>query len=705
MAAPLSSKTVLRLSVLPCLFLLSAKSRAETVSALSTGLALTVNLDGRYSIQSQDPPFGFGGDIGTALTDLVSSSGADNLGPYRQIAFHYTSAGQRAAGIRIYSEKPIVLFSVSYLEAAPNADRFPALTGYPSQLFHLTYDGIFGMRRFNKFAADSPWIFFDGAANTFILSPASHFNAATTVMGSTGAIESGIDSSIAALPQDFRYDTILVVEKGVNKAFDTWGRALTSLFGKNRAASDAGAVLNQLGYWTDNGASYYYKPDPDLGYTDTLKRVKEEFDRKGAPLGYLQLDSWFYPKGADARWNGPGGIYRYEAAADLFASGLDSFQRDLGIPLVTHARWIDAASPYRRQYKMSNNVATDPLYWETLAEYLRASGVVAYEQDWLGVEAYTKLNLDDGDSYLGNMSRSLRERKLTIQYCMAMPHHYLDSVRHDNVTTIRTSGDRLDRSRWDEFLFATRFASALGVWPWSDVFMSRETDNLLLSTLSAGPVGVGDRIGEVDAKNLLRSVRGDGVIVKPDEPIVPLDETFIRDAQGLGKPMVAFTHTDFERSRALYVFAYRRGEDSSLSFTPAALGMDGPVYVYNYFKDSGVVADSASAYQDSLDEDRAYYIVVPIGPSGIGFLGDAGHFVPLGRKRVAGLRDGGVLEATISFARGETSRMLFGYSPSKPVVTAARGSAAVPVYDDNTHLFRVSVAPDENGVAAIAITR
>jgi len=33
---------------------------------------------------------------------------------------------------------------------------------------------------------------------------------------------------------------------------------------------------------------------------------------------------------------------------------------------------------------MSNNVITDPLYWDTIAEYLRGSGVVTYEQDWQG---------------------------------------------------------------------------------------------------------------------------------------------------------------------------------------------------------------------------------------------------------------------------------------------------------------------------------
>jgi hypothetical protein len=167
--------------------------------------------------------------------------------------------------------------------------------------------------------------------------------------------------------------------------------------------------------------------------------------------------------------------------------------------------------------------------------------------------------------------------------------------------------------------------------------------------------------------------------------------------------MIASTYTDFGRSRALYVFAYRRGGDSSVSFTPATLGLNGPVYVYNYFKGVGAVVDGAAEYQDLLDGDRAYYIVAPIGPSGIGFLGDAGHFVSLGRKRIVQVTDGGAVEVAVAFANGEDSRTLFGYSSSAPVVAASKGAAGAPSYDENLHLFRVTLTPDSDGAALITI--
>src|SRR5260370_16603115 len=106
MAAPLSLKTVrLYLSVLSCSLLIPWVSGAETVSQSSTGLTLTVSLDGRYTLQSQTPPFQFGGDLGTPLSDLSVGAGMDNnLGPYQEIPFHYPSRHLRPPTVRIYSE-------------------------------------------------------------------------------------------------------------------------------------------------------------------------------------------------------------------------------------------------------------------------------------------------------------------------------------------------------------------------------------------------------------------------------------------------------------------------------------------------------------------------------------------------------------------------------------------------------------------------
>ncbi|MBI3472394.1 MAG: hypothetical protein HY013_13660, partial [Candidatus Solibacter usitatus] len=566
---------------------------------------------------------------------------------------------------------------------------------------HLSFDGIFGTHRFNYLAPDSPWLFFDGRANAFLISPLSHFGVAALSMGGQEQIRSGISPAIKTLPAGFTHQTILVIERGINKAFETWGQAITGLYGKTRPANDADVVLDRLGYWTDAGAAYYYRFEEALGYEGTLLAVRDDFARAGIALGYLQLDSWFYPKGPLGAWEDfTGGIHEYVAHPSLFPRTLASFRERLGLPLITHARWIDPASPYRRRYEFSGNVSTDPLYWDNLAAYLREAGVASYEQDWLGAQAQPALAVQHLSAFTGQMARALREQGISIQYCMPAPRHFLQTARYDNVTTIRVSEDRFDRNRWDEFLYGSRLASALGVWPWSDVFRSTERDNTLLSTLSAGPLGVGDPIGGLDRDNLLRAVRPDGVIVKPDVAIVPLDQSILDEVQAQDRPMVAAASTDFEGLRFSYVFAYPRGRETLAAFTPDSLGLTRPAYVYNYFTGEGRLMEAGESVQVSLADGSAYYIVAPIGDSGIAFLGDAGHFVSVGKKRIPRLSDTGTLEVTVAFARGEKVRVVRGYAPSAPSASVVRGAAGPLVYDPSTRLFRVEVSADE-GLSAV----
>jgi hypothetical protein len=501
------------------------------------------------------------------------------------------------------------------------------------------------------------------------------------------------------------------VEQGINRAFETWGSTLAKLQGKALAANDGDPILAKVGYWTDNGATYYYKYEPSLGYEKTLLAVRDEFLEKGVPLGYMQLDSWFYPKGKHADWKKFDGIYEYVADKNLFPDGLKAFQRQLGVPLVTHSRWIDPESPYRSRYRMSGNVIVDPVYWGTVASYLHDADVLTYEQDWINERARTAFNLYDPAAFMDEMAQALKEQKLTIQYCMPLPRHYLQSTKYENVTTIRTNGDRFGRDKWDEFLYGSRLAGSLGVRPWSDVFMSNELGNLLLSTLSAGPVGVGDRIGSVNPENLLRAVRADGVIVKPDVPLVPTDQTFVEDAQSLKRPMLASAYTDFGTMKAFYVLAYARGHQKTVAFAPASVGLRTRAYVYNYFSHKGTVLDPEKTLTESLEKESpekgyAYFIVVPLGQSGIAFLGDRDQFVSLGKQRISQLSDNGTVRVTIQFAHGENSRTVHGYSPTAPVMTSIKGKTGASTYDSAAHRFTVSVlpdSPDSNGSAELEI--
>jgi hypothetical protein len=692
------------LLALASLFIATAPVCAETIHESAVGITITVEHDGRYSVRAADPNFIFSGALPTPASDIKIANGRDGIGDYHEIAF--TFGTNREGSIRSYPAKAAVLFTDRHTAASANDAGFPKLSASPTAPFHLSFLGKWSAFHFDLSGTEGPWVSFDDAGHSFILSPASDFMVANLNHTGDDQIESRISPRIATIPQGLAHRTLLVVANGINRAFDTWGNALTDLNGKTRPANDADPSLKSLGYWTDNGAGYYYDWEPSLGYTGTLLAVKDEFAKAGIALGYMQLDSWWYPKGENGDWDrpperGPQGILRYEAHPQIFPKGLAAFQKDLGLPLITHARWIDAKSPYRQQYKMSNNVITDPAYWTSVGNYLRDAGVFGYEQDWLDVQATADYKLDDQNAFMDNMAMLGNRFELSLQYCMATPRHFLQTSKYDNLTTIRVSEDNFTSDKWDQFFYSSRLASAVGVYPFTDVFASSEKINLLLATLSAGIVGVGDRIGEINGDNLLNAVRPDGVIVKPDVPAVPTDESIVNDANDAGEPLVAFTYTDHGPMRALYVFAHPRTEDRTATFTPEALGVGGDVYVYDWIADKGRIANGVAPFTKFIHGDPSYLVVVPVGKSGIAFLGDLGKFVPLGKKRVSELFDDGVLEARIEFATSETSVVVEGWAQSAPRFVAQEGNLELRSFNDQTKRFRVEVYPGSAGFARI----
>jgi hypothetical protein len=697
---PLHLALVVVLNGLPAL--------AATTIVGPPGLSVTVDNSGTYNVQVQSPAWQFSGNIGHSLANLTSGDGADAVGQYSEISFDFQTDAPRHAAIRAYWNRMAVLFTLAAPSGGPNSFSFPNFSQTPALgLNHLAFNSDFAGPMFSALPSDSPWAFFDNAGNTFVFSAASHFMVAGSYWNSaTGQINGNISGQIATLPAGFAHQTLLVVDTGINSALTTWGQTLTTLQGKTRPANDADTILNQVGYWTDNGGSYYYATEGSMSYMDTLAQVKSTFDSLGITLGYIQLDSWFYPKGPNADWtDAKDGIFQYDAAPTLFGANLSNFAQRVGVPLVTHSRWIDPSSPYRTQYAMSGNVSTDPKYWAMVASYLKSSGVIVYEQDWLNAQAQTAFNLNDPDAFLGGMASAMAQQGLDIQYCMPTARHFLQSTRYPNVTNMRVSDDRFNQSRWTSFLYASKLASSVGVWPFSDVFMSSETQNLLLATLSAGPLGVGDRIGKLASANLLRSVRPDGVIVKPDAPIVPTDASFQNSAQSADAPMIASTYSDFGNSKTWYVFAYPQGQNQQASFQPSDFGASGPVYLYDYFGGAGAVVQPGDTVSRLIPNGWLYLVAASVGRSGMAVIGDTGQFVTTGKKRISHLEDNGAVHLTVEFAGGESARTILVYSPTQPHARAVSGNILSESYDQATGRYTVTLAPSAQGNAWLQLGR
>jgi hypothetical protein len=682
----------------------------EQRTANANVLRATISRDGSYELACSTAGWRLGGKLPEEPAAIKATDGNDSIGAYEAVSATY-QGGARTAEIRVYKKSPVALFEDHWNTTGPNEAPFPTFERLPSGLMKFSYqEKVFGTYEFGALGPEGPWSLFDQQGHVLLFSPADHFQVSRMDEAADGGAVSRILDSIPTLPADFSHGTLIVCGKGMNRTFAMWGDALLALGGKQRPANDANVVLAKLGYWTDRGARYYYKFEPELGYTGTLLALKDQFQKVGVPFGYMQLDSWWYPKGDNDRWDSVGSILAdgedlYQADKELFPAGLAAFQQSLGLPIMTHARWISTASPYRDKYKMSANVIIDPVFWNSTADYLAHADVVTYEQDWLNHNARPELNLEDPQNFLGEMSQAMLSKGISIQYCMPLPSDYMASTQYPNVETIRTSNDRFDRDKWDSFLYDSRLASAVGLWPWTDVFFSSELGNLILSTLSAGPVGVGDALGGTNARNLAAAIRRDSVIVKPDTPVLPIDAMYASDATSPMGPMVAMAHTSFGDFTERYVFAYARTpSEETVSVPLASLELSGPVFAFNWVTHSGELIPAGGNLRLEFVDGWGYQVLAPVNSQGLALLGDADQIVPAGKQRIAALRDDGSLTATIHFAPGEDVLTISGYASSRPKIKALKGQLKNTTYERNTDIFQAQVAPDASGQAILRVT-
>ncbi len=716
-------------SVFISLLLLSSFGFCAAVTISSPDGGLLLRLDeptGAYQIAVKNPAWTFGGNLGNPVANATVVRGHDAVGDYQQIIFEWRDGQSPMTGkIRIYDEKPLALFSEKCGVATETPPPpFPDFIRLPENLHVFSYrQNTFAPPQFAASDCSTPWLLFDDQADALVISPASHFMVASMMGNGHQKIASGFNGQLRNLPADFEQQTLLAFGRGINATWNLWGKTLTGLENVRRPGNQADVLLKYLGYWTDNGAYYYYNYDTNLGYAGTLQSLVKQYRREQIPIRYLQLDSWWYEKslmGPDGEigkpksprlpqgeWNRYGGLLKYEADSFLFPQGLAAFQKSVGLPLATHNRWIDWNSPYRQKYKISGVAAVDPKWWSDIADYLQASGVMTYEQDWCDrIYKYSPAfsrSVNTGENFLNDMADACRRRGITLQYCMAYPCYFLQGSRYENLTTIRISDDRFEPAKWHNFFYVSRLASALGIWPWTDVFFSDETNNLLLSTLSAGPVGIGDELGRENKGNLFHAVRADGVIVKPDVPVVPLDQSYLAEARHEQTPLVAGTFTEHGSIKTEYLFAFNHSDDDGeIQIAPAEFGFSNSVCLYDYFSGEIKKLDAGTIFSAGLSAGKtAFYLVAPIGQSGIAFLGDKNKFVSTGKQRIASIQDEpGRLTVKVIFAANEKSVTLHGYAATAPEISVQSGEANPVSFDKTTGHFSVEINPDLNAPAA-----
>jgi len=271
---------------------------------------------------------------------------------------------------------------------------------------------------------------------------------------------------------------------------------------------------------------------------------------------------------------------------------------------------------------------------------------------------------------MGDLHDAAAEQDLTMQLCMAGAANLLDALDRPVATTIRTSIDYAagvsKESFWPFFHQVNMLAWAVGLLPFKDNFHAAErcgTAEALISSLGAGMVGVGDRLGEADPALLAHTCRQDGLLLKPDRPAFPIDAMFLehrrpylvstfsrRGDRGTWTYLAAFhlasDHPERSDEDELFALISYDGKSLNDMFVwpeevkdwrvdlEGDLGITDRVLVYDWRTgDARLTRDSFEIPGIEHLYDFGYFVLAPVFGNGLALIGEADKFVTVADKR------------------------------------------------------------------------
>ena len=527
-------------------------------------------------------------DKSLVLVDKSSFSGRLDWGPMEVTNFEWKSSDGSfhfSTYTVVFQDVPAVIFGQRWDDGGThtNTTSRDVISLWPTfkiedmkdvERGYMTYSGNFAVAvQIEKISSSNsiysnidgglPLIIYDSdMKNTIVISPQNTFMSATQTSFLPDGYDSpifglGIVSAVDTVPKGYEMETLVVAGENITGTMEKWGKLLRIRYKKEDHYRLADFTINYLGYYTDNGACYYYHTGEYDNYEDALIAVKENGLKSGIPHRYVQLDSWWYYKGE------VGGVKNWTAKPSVFPHGIWYFSNKTDWPIVAHNRYWSNNTDYAKQNGGIFNfiidedgyaLPVDAEFWRYLLSTAKDEwNLKVYEQDWLDNE-YSNLNeltadLNLGQMWLLQMGEAAEELGLTIQYCMPWPRHILQSVMIPTVTQIRASDDyRPGNMNW-RLGDTTIMAHALGLAAFKDDFhtVSNEPNcrfnpepypalETYVAALSGGPVGPSDTAKSFNKTLIMATCMADGRLLKPSRPAMSLDSTVLYRAFGEGGP-------------------------------------------------------------------------------------------------------------------------------------------------------------------------
>lgn len=574
---------------------------------------------------------------------------------------------------------------------------------------------------------------------TMLLAPLDAFH--EQIIGlDDGTLRCGWHGDLDSVPAGFSTELAIIGGRGPRECLDRWGRLLLDRAGTRRLGRYADVLVSRPSYWTDNGAAHWYRTEPGHDVVESIVGAVDGLRDDGVPVGAVQLDSWFYPHAVTRPFDTdewevpPTAMVAWEERPDVLPAGIADLRERLGRPpLVAHIRHLAASAPIATQVPVAvdgeHAVPTTPAAYERWLDQCVSWGVEVLEHDWL-VDVFHRnrwLRERPGRAraWQEGIDAAARERGITLQWCMATPADFAQTVTLSQVTSIRTSGDHgyiaTPGQIWAWFCTTNALARSLGLTPFKDVFRTDPDvagelgePEAMLSALSTGPVGLGDRVGRFRTELAHRCCRADGVLIKPDVPVAATDDSILGTGGGT-RPMFAECWSRHPAGRWWYVVAMHcrpddrrvrgsldlaeltRSDDHSAA--PEAMIVwdrrhDTLRHVEAGHETSDGAASGAALTVELEREQWSAWVIAPVLACGLAVIGDLSKFASAGDARLA-IDDHETGVEVVVKGAGETVTIT-GWARRAPGVGGAAAVDGVR-FDEATGRFEADVTVPPRG--------
>jgi hypothetical protein len=629
-----------------------------------------------------------GGQGKLLLRSSRSGSASDKFGAYDFVDLNWEipeTATTLVTGFRLYHERPYLVFrqvfpdgfkdysSGNWIVPSVAFPQFlPDVETSRKDLYSWVNGGL-DTQRFAYGPASSlggsvdVLVLSDNQYDTLVLSPFANFLVATqqsqpvatrTETDPTkAAINCGIEGLVEDIPSGFEHANILIVGNGITRTLREWGRALLDKSGKPAPSKYAGDNMKYPTYWDDYGAYYREHGFKEAGYKsyeDIILGVAKDAKKHGLRIGAYDVqdsDQLRYQEGL------------FEPRVDLFPHGLKWLHEKLGAPLEAYSPWLSPGGPYRKKYKFFETPKGDVLgwpsgsmgdvfytedYWRDTADKLASWGAISLQQDYLSTyegDPVMMASVDRMDLYFKNQAKALQRKGITMQYCMTLPRNIMESTENPIVVSLQAGADHHvymaeakpvrkdeDPYAWNQMIFGSSLYGAVGLWPSRDNIQTVADPNawedVLIANLLGGEIQMSHRIGEADYTLIQKTYReGDGLILKPDRPIVPIDRCFHEGC--------AVGYTESHKGNRTWFYVINLPPSGLVPrFSISDLGVAGTWVVYDYDLNSAAVVEASTPIALRTEGKHQYLVVAPVLENGMSVVGDTEKFITMADMRV-----------------------------------------------------------------------